>query len=100
MGLVETIKEDNQESSQERAKVMIFLHHHLDEGLKMQYLTITDPLVLKNLKDRYEHLKSVVLPQARHDWFYLRLLDFKSKIEYNFSMYRIISQLIMRRRGH
>ena len=58
---------------------MIFLCHHLDEGLKIQDLTIKDPLVQwKNLKDRYDHLKLVILPQTRHDWFNLRLLDFKS----------------------
>ena len=77
MGLVETI--DNQTSSQGRAKVMIFLCHYLDEGLKMQHLAIKDSLVLwKNLKDRYDHLKFVILPQARHDWFNLILFDFKS----------------------
>ncbi|KAH0679397.1 hypothetical protein KY284_020482 [Solanum tuberosum] len=94
MGLVDTIKDNNQASIQERAKAMIFLRHHLDEGLKMQYLTIKEPLILwNNLKDRYDHLKLVILPQARHDWFNLRLLDFKSNTEYNSSMYRIISQL-------
>ncbi|XP_015162513.1 uncharacterized protein [Solanum tuberosum] len=76
MGLVETIKDNNQASSQERAKAMIFLRHHLDEGLKMQYLTIKDPLVLwNNLKDRYDHLKLVILPQAHHDWFNLRIIS-------------------------
>ncbi|XP_049369493.1 uncharacterized protein LOC125834388 [Solanum verrucosum] len=73
---------------------MISLRHHLDEGLKMQYLTIKKPLILwNNLKDRYDHLKLVILSQARHDWFNLRLLDFKSITEYNSSMYRIISRL-------
>ena len=73
---------------------MIFLRHHLDEGLKMEYLTVKDPLVLwNNLKDRYDHLKLVVLPQARYDWIHLRLQDFKSISEYNSSMFKIISQL-------
>ncbi|XP_015068828.1 uncharacterized protein LOC107013430 [Solanum pennellii] len=51
MGLVETIKDNNQASSKERAKAMIFLRHHLDEGLKMQYLTVKDPLVLENVTE-------------------------------------------------
>ncbi|KAH0662320.1 hypothetical protein KY284_027251 [Solanum tuberosum] len=73
MGLIDTIKDNNHASSQERAKDMIFLRHHLDVGLKMQYLTIKDLLILwNNLKDRYDHLKLVILPQARHDWFNLR----------------------------
>ena len=63
MGLADTIQENNQASNQNRAKAMIFLRHHLDEGLKMKYLTVKDLLVLwNNLKDRYDHLKLVVLP--------------------------------------
>ncbi|XP_015064831.1 uncharacterized protein LOC107010081 [Solanum pennellii] len=94
MGLANTIQENNQASNQNRAKAMIFLRHHLDEGLKMEYLTVKDPLVLwNNLKDRYDHLKLVVFPQARYDWIYLRLQDFKSISEYNSSMFKIISQL-------
>ena len=52
MGLRDTIKEENNESMQNYAKVMIFLHHHLHGGLKSEYLTIKNPLVLwKNLKE-------------------------------------------------
>ncbi|KAK4709149.1 hypothetical protein R3W88_030074 [Solanum pinnatisectum] len=65
MGLVDTIKDNNHASSQELAKAMIFLRHHLDEGLKMQYFPIKDPLILwNNLKDRYDHLKEDV---TEHD---------------------------------
>ncbi|XP_019233588.1 PREDICTED: uncharacterized protein LOC109214152 [Nicotiana attenuata] len=94
MDLADTIKDKNQASNQDRAKAMIFLRHHLDEGLKMEYLTIKDPVVVwNNLKDRYDHLNMVVLPQARYDWTHLRLQDFKSISEYNSAMFRIISQL-------
>ena len=83
MGLADTIQENNEASNQNRAKAMIFLHHHLDEGLKMEYLTVKDPLLLwNNLKERFDHLKLVVLPQARYDWIHLRLQDFKSISEY------------------
>ncbi|XP_019255201.1 PREDICTED: uncharacterized protein LOC109233794 [Nicotiana attenuata] len=58
MVLADTIKDKNHASNQDRAKAMIFLRHHLDEGLKMEYLTIKDPVTLwNNLKDRYDHLK-------------------------------------------
>ena len=64
MGLQDTIQENDRASNQNRAKAMIFLRHHLDEGLKMEYLTVKDPLVLwNNLKDRYDNLKLVFLPQ-------------------------------------
>ncbi|KAK4354742.1 hypothetical protein RND71_026936 [Anisodus tanguticus] len=53
MGLGDTIKENNEASNQENAKPMIFIRHHLDEALNIEYLTIKDPLVLwKNLKER------------------------------------------------
>ena len=57
-GLGETIKEGNKESSQNKAKAMIFIRRHLHEGLKAEYLTDKDPLVLwNNLKERYDHQK-------------------------------------------
>ncbi|XP_027152129.1 uncharacterized protein LOC113752197 [Coffea eugenioides] len=94
MGLGNTIVEKNESSNQDRAKAMIFLRHHLDEGLKSEYLTVKDPLVLwRDLKERFDHLKLVVLPKARYDWLHLRLQDFKSVNEYNSAMFRITSQL-------
>ena len=94
MGLGETIKEGNETSNQDRAKAMIFIRHHLDEGLKVEYLTVKDPLDLwQNLKERYDHLKTVILPKARYEWMHLRLQDFKSVSEYNSAMFKISSQL-------
>nr|GEZ69953.1 hypothetical protein [Tanacetum cinerariifolium]GEZ69972.1 hypothetical protein [Tanacetum cinerariifolium] len=58
-GIRNMIKEGNEISVQDKAKTMIFLHHHLDEALKTEYLTVKDPLVLwKNLKDRHDHQKN------------------------------------------
>ena len=93
-GLGNTIKEKNTTSIQEKAKAMIFLRRHLHEGLKAEYLTVKDPLVLWNsLKERYEHQRTVILPKARYDWMHLRLQDFKSVSEYNSAIFRISSQL-------
>ena len=59
INLRETIREENSTSSQDRAKVMIFIRRHLDEGLKSEYLTVEDPLALwKALSNRYNHQKS------------------------------------------
>ncbi|XP_021859810.2 uncharacterized protein [Spinacia oleracea] len=92
--LGDTIKEGNKETSQNKAKAMIFLRHHLHEGLKIEYLTVKDPQILwSNLKERYDHQKTVILPKARYDWLHLRLQDFKSVSEYNSAMFRITSQL-------
>ena len=67
--LGDTIKDDTKATNQDKAKAMIFLQHHLHEGLKAKYLTIKDPLVLwiNSLKERYDHQKMVILPKARYD---------------------------------
>ncbi|XP_040940146.1 uncharacterized protein [Gossypium hirsutum] len=73
---------------------MISLRHHLHEGLKTEYLTVKDPQILwANLKERYDHQKTVILPKARYEWLNLRLQDFKSVSDYNSAMFRITSQL-------
>ena len=93
-GLGNTIKEENQETESNRAKAMIFLRRHLHEALKSEYLTVKNPLELwKNLKDRYDHQKTVILPKARYDWMHLRLQDFKTVSEYNSALFTISSQL-------
>ncbi|XP_009610481.1 uncharacterized protein [Nicotiana tomentosiformis] len=93
-GLGDTIKEGNEASSQDKAKAMIFLRHHLDEGLKSEYLTLKDPFQLwTSLKERYDHLKVTVLLRSRREWMHLRLQDYKNISEYNSIVYRIISQL-------
>ncbi|KAK8669080.1 hypothetical protein V6N13_106521 [Hibiscus sabdariffa] len=64
-GLGDTIKEGNTGSAQNKAKAMILLRRHLHEGLKSEYLTVKDPLILWNsLKERYDHQKTAILPQA------------------------------------
>ncbi|XP_070053993.1 uncharacterized protein [Nicotiana tomentosiformis] len=93
-GLGDTIKEENEASSQDKAKAMIFLRHHLDEGLKSEYLTLKDLFQLwTSLKERYDDLKATVLPRARREGMHLRLQDYKTISEYNSDVYRIISQL-------
>ena len=42
MNLGNTIKEGNDASLQDCAKALIFLRHHIDEGLKGEYLTVKD----------------------------------------------------------
>ena len=92
--LGETIKEGNQRSLQDRAKALIFLRHHLHEDLKIEYLTVKDPLILWiELKKRFDHQKTVILPKVRYDWMHLRLQDFKSVSEYNSALFKISSQL-------
>ncbi|XP_055818841.1 uncharacterized protein LOC129887686 [Solanum dulcamara] len=74
MGLGDTIKLENKASKQDCAKTMIFLRHHINENLKIEYLT-------------------VIHPKAQYEWMHLRIQDFKSIHEYNSAMFRITSQL-------
>ncbi|GAV79254.1 UBN2 domain-containing protein, partial [Cephalotus follicularis] len=75
---------------------LIFLRHHIDDGLKYEYLTVENPLELwQNLNDRFEHLKAVVLPKTLNDWSQLRFQDFKTVSEYNSTLFKIVSQLKM-----
>ncbi|XP_019253909.1 PREDICTED: uncharacterized protein LOC109232604 [Nicotiana attenuata] len=88
-----TITQGNEASNQDKAKAVIFLRHHLDEGLKVEYLTVKDPLELwTGLKERYDHLKAMVLPRARYEWMHLRLQDFK--IQYRERGFKKYSELI------
>ncbi|XP_017624994.1 uncharacterized protein LOC108468626 [Gossypium arboreum] len=88
-----TILADKEASNQDNAKAMIFIRHHLHEGLKVEYLTVKDPLELwKNLKERFDYQKIVILLKARYDWMHLRLQDFKTVSEYNLEIFKISSQ--------
>ena len=62
IGLIDTIKENNNTSLQDKVKSIIFLRRHLDEGLKCEYLTVKDSSVLwKDLKDIYDHQRDIIL---------------------------------------
>ena len=92
MDFEKIIAQDNDTTSQDHAKVVIFLRHHLDEGLETEYLTVKNPLELwNNSKDRLNHLKLVILSKARYDWLHLRLQDFKTISKYNSAMFKITS---------
>ena len=92
--LGKTIEPNNNEPNDNKAKALISIRHHLDDGLKNEYLTIENPQELwLSLKERYEHLKMVYLPKARNDWQNLRFQDFKSVQEYNSELFKIVSVL-------
>ena len=92
MNLGNIIKERNTASQQDHAKALIFIRHHIDEGLKSEYLTVIDPLILwKSLKERYDLQKTIILPRAHYDWIHLQLQDFKLVSDYNSTLLKISS---------
>lgn len=85
-------KKKNKALSQDKVKTMIFLPHHLHEGLKTEYLTVKDSLELWiNLKDRYHHIKLKALPKARYEWIHILFQDFKTVTEYNSAIHKVSS---------
>ena len=52
--LDETIKKGNKASTQNKAKSIILLRHHLSEDLKVKYLIWVSSRIA--LKDEYNHL--------------------------------------------
>lgn len=94
MGLTNTIKENNNALIQDKAKAMIFIRRHLDEGLKYEYMIVKDPKVLwKDLKERFDNQRDVTLPTVRDEWNNLRFQDFVKVHEYNSTILRIVAQL-------
>ncbi|KAI3685019.1 hypothetical protein L6452_34250 [Arctium lappa] len=94
MGILDTLNRNNQCSSQDRAKANIFLRKHVDDMLKFEYLNTSDPSILwKDLKDRFDHQKEVLLPAARDEWRTLRFQDFKKVNDYSSALFRVCSQL-------
>ena len=92
--LANTITEDGTSNAKDKANALIFIRRHLHESLQTQYLSVRDPQTLwKRLKDRYDHTKTVILPQAQYDWQNLRVQDFKSVSDYNSALFDIVSQL-------
>ena len=87
--LSDTIVEDNNESVQNKAKAIMIIRHHIQEELKNEYLTIKNLLELwTNLKDRYNHQRSMILPKVQYDWIYLQFQNFKFVSDYNFAMFK------------
>src|SRR5450759_521977 len=93
-GLGETIITDANHTLQTKAQASALLRHHLAEKLQLQYLMEYNPRLLWDaLKARFEHMKTISLPAARHDWINLRVQDYPSIATYNSELFRITSQL-------
>ena len=95
-GLLETIDSSKTVSDEKKAKAMIFLRHHIHDGLKDEYITKEDPCDLwKSLKERFDHQKYVILPKAKHEWIHLRFQDYKSVSEFNSAMFGITLRMML-----
>jgi hypothetical protein len=72
----------------QKAQALILIQHHLAEPFKQQYMTEDNPHQLwQDLKSRFDHAKTVILPAARQDWMNLCVQDHKSIFEYNSELF-------------
>ncbi|XP_012840857.1 PREDICTED: uncharacterized protein LOC105961161 [Erythranthe guttata] len=82
------IVKENLLNEAQKAEAMILIRRHLDEVLHLDYSSIEDPQILWDaLASRFDHQKTILLPEARNKWIHLRFMDFKTVNEYN-SEYR------------
>ena len=92
--MVETLAVADKYNEKDEANTLIFIRRHLPDALKTQYLQVRKSSDLwKRLKERYDYIKTVMLPQTQYDWQHLRLQDFKSMSEYNSALIDIVSRL-------
>ncbi|XP_018458489.1 uncharacterized protein LOC108829324 [Raphanus sativus] len=84
----------NEATKKENSQTLMNIRHHIEESLKSQYLTVSNPYELwKEFKMRYDHQKTLILPGATYDWTHLRIQEFKSVNEYNSALFKIVSKL-------
>ena len=75
-------------------KALCIIRNHIHPDLKSEYRMEENPRALwDNLKQHYEQQKAVVLPEASHEWSYLRLQDFKTVDEYNHVVHKVCQKL-------
>lgn len=92
--LIYAIKPNNTLTDDQNADAMILIRRHLDDVLRMDYTSIQNPRVLwDELASRFDHQKTILLPEARNRWTHLRFMDFKTVNEYNSEVCRIKSTL-------
>jgi hypothetical protein len=75
---------DNGSTLQHKAQALILIQHHLADPLKQLYMNEYKPCVLwDELKSRFDHIQTIFLLAARHDWINLRVHNHKSIVAFN-----------------
>jgi hypothetical protein len=93
--LSDTIVSGSNCSKQQKAQALFYIRRHLNEDFKNDYYMLErDPLVIwQYLKDHFDRMKAVELPQAKLDWDRLHFSNFDSVTAYDSALRRIVSQL-------
>lgn len=92
--LQDTIITDEGVTLQQKARSLVFIRHHLEEPLKIQYMNELNVRILwEALQLRFNHMRTITLPASRHDWINLRVQDFPSIAAYNGELFRITAHM-------
>ena len=76
------------------SKALQALRRHLDSSLRREYIQVEHPTELwMQLQARFLHEKTIFLPQARHNWMSLRVMDFLDLSTFNSELHHIVAQL-------
>ncbi|XP_024006549.1 uncharacterized protein LOC112083056 [Eutrema salsugineum] len=95
MQLLDTIDKSKTISEEKKAKALIFLFHHIYDGLKDEYITKEDPTDLwQSLQNRFDHQTYVILPKARHEWLNLCFKITRALQQYRAKGYKKYSELM------
>ncbi|XP_070682453.1 uncharacterized protein [Malus domestica] len=91
---IKALTDDKPVNKAHKANAMIFIQKYIHDALQTEYLAEENPHTFwLALAHRFDHQKDIYLPEARHDWQYLRFQDFKSVNEYNSEVCKIRSLL-------
>ena len=75
-------------------QALLVIRRHMDASLRQQYIQVREPAELwSQLKARFKHEETLFLPQARNDWYNLRVLDFPNFQAFNAELHRVSAQL-------
>ena len=78
----------------ESAQALYFIRRHLHQDLRRHYLNINNPADLwVQLRNRFDHLKTVLRPKTEYEWLHLRFSDYKSVKEYDAKLNELVSTL-------
>jgi hypothetical protein len=75
-------------------QTLYIIRNHLHPDLKFEYVMEEEPhSCWVALKGCYEQKKSILLPEANHEWTQIRLHDFKSIEDYNHAIHKVCAKL-------
>ena len=76
------------------AKAFQALRRHLDSSLRHEYIQVEHPAeIWAQLQARFQHKRTIFLPQACYDWMSLRMMNFPDISSFNSELHRIVARL-------